>query len=569
MENIRKLTINEVLEIVSKTNNKEIENGKKGTGFWLFKKDIDKYPKAYSENSPLKMNYYGLFDNDNANCIALSAVAYDCPFTYNDYPCVIRIESVKNGAGMRMLNWLFYYLQKEGYKGITINIANTDYTEKYKKMGFETYSKNPLYMEKTFQKYISDSVNESESFKKPVERKVIERTKEKIVIEYFFGKNGLGLTDELVEIGKEIDTLSKTHSIVLSDPYFDALDDIYSFKAILYPLSEEERLKRKEMGLFEWENPFRKKTEKDFAEDSFTQMLYMIQDANETKDFDKILDCIYKINELMENPLFINGYVSDLFHKNDNEGIGNFFIKELSKAFKFIETEYIPDNLKHELDMIKWEMNQLIFTGYLGIDPKDLNGSLYLIESYVSGVYGDPTFSTGYPSNRYDAGYKYNIRNLNHDFEGQKQPPTREQILIHVGSYISAKDKNDNWISGRIYRIVKDENGFIKKVWIFDKNGKIINVNIDSITAVPNGRGFISQKIMSYDDINSKYPIVESVKEKGTPVYFGLDGKKYILTLNEGEVIIGEIKNRKVVSLKSVYDIDNKFANKIQKKIFS
>lgn len=569
MENIRKLSINEVLEIISKSKSQEIEKGKKGTGFWLFQKDIEKYPKSFTDNSPIKMNYYGLFDNDNSKCIALSAIAYDCPFTYENYPCIIRIESIKNGAGMRMLNWLFYYLQKEGYEGIVINIFSKDYEEKYKKMGFEPYSNNPLYMQKTFRKYISDSVNESENKKPKIKRKIIERTKKKTVIEYLFGKNGSGLTDELVEIGKDIDVLSHTNFIVLSDPYFDALDDVYSFKVILHRLSEEDILNRKKMGILEWVNPFKKKTDKDFAEESLTQMLYMVQDANETQDSDKILDCIYKINELMENPLFINGYVTDLFHKNDNEGIGNKFIDELSKAFKFMENQNIPDTLKHELEMIKWEMNQLIFTGYLGMDIKDLDGSLYLIESYVSGVYGDPTFSTGYPSNRYDAGYKYNIRNLNHDFEGQKQPATKEEMLIHVGSYVSAKDKNDNWISGRIYKIVKDENGFIKKVWIFDKNGKIINVDIDSVTAVPNGRGFMSQKVMSYDDINSKYPIVESVKEKGKPVYFGLDGRKYILTLNEGEVVIGEIRNRKIISLESVYDIDNKFANRIQKKILS
>lgn len=566
MENIRKLSINDVLKIIGKTNNQEIEKGKKGIGFWLFKKDIEKYPTTFTDNSPLKMNYFGLFDDDNSKCIALSAVSFDCPYSYNNYPCIIRIESTKNGAGIRMLNWLFYYLQKEGYDGVVIDIYNKNYAESYKKMGFENFSNDPLYMQKTFKKYISDSVNESINTTVPIEKKIIEKSDKKTVIEYLFGKNGSGLTTELIEIGKDIDKYSKTNTVILSDPYFDVLDDLYSFYVNLYPMSKEDILRKKELGLLEWADP---QNNKELAEDALMQMLYMIQDANETKNFSTVLDAIFKINELMENPLLLNNSVSDLFHKNDDEGIGNKFVAELTKAFKFVENGDIPKVLKQELAMKKWEMNQIIAYAYMETNVSDLDGNLYLIESYVSGVYGDPTFSTGYPSNRYDAGYKYNIRNLNHDFEGQKQKPQKEQTLIHVGSYIAAKDKNDDWVCGRIYKIDKDENGFIRKVWVFNKNGKIVNVNVDSVTAVPNGKEYTSKALMSYDDINSKYPIIESVKHNGKPIYFGLDGKKYILTLNEGEVVIGEIKNQKLISLESVYDINNNFANRIQKKILS
>ncbi len=566
MENIRKLSINDVLKIIGKTNNQEIEKGKKGIGFWLFKKDIEKYPTTFTDNSPLKMNYFGLFDDDNSKCIALSAVSFDCPYSYNNYPCIIRIESTKNGAGIRMLNWLFYYLQKEGCDGVVIDIYNENYAESYKKMGFENFSNDPLYMQKTFKKYISDSVNESINTTVPIEKKIIEKSDKKTVIEYLFGKNGSGLTTELIEIGKDIDRYSKTNTVILSDPYFDVLDDLYSFYVNLYPMSKEDILRKKELGLLEWADP---QSNKELAEDALMQMLYMIQDANETKNFSTVLDAIFKINELMENPLLLNNSISDLFHKNDDEGIGNKFVAELTKAFKFIENGDIPKVLKQELAMKKWEMNQIIAYAYMETNVSDLDGNLYLIESYVSGVYGDPTFSTGYPSNRYDAGYKYNIRNLNHDFEGQKQKPTKEQTLIHVGSYIAAKDKNDDWVCGRIYRIDKNENGFIRKVWVFNKNGKIVNVNVDSVTAVPNGKEYTSKALMSYDDINSKYPIIESVKHNGKPIYFGLDGKKYILTLNEGEVVMGEIKNQKLISLESVYDINNNFANRIQKKILS
>ena len=569
MENIRKLSINDVLEIIGKTNNQEIEKGKKGIGFWLFKKDIEKYPTTFTDNSPLKMNYFGLFDDDNSKCIALSAVSFDCPYSYNNYPCIIRIESTKNGAGIRMLNWLFYYLQKEGCDGVVIDIYNENYAESYKKMGFENFSNDPLYMQKTFKKYISDSVNESINTTVPIEKKIIEKSGKKTIIEYLFGKNGSGLTTELIEIGKDIDRYSKTNTVILSDPYFDVLDDLYSFYVNLYPLSEDDIAKKKKLGLLEWKNPTYKKNELELAEDAMTQLVYMLQDANESNDSDKILDTIYKINELIETPIFFSTETRFLFHEDDNEGIGNKFVEELSKAFKFIENRDIPDVLRQELATIKWELNQIIIISLMCTTPSKLDGNLRIIESYVSGVYGDPTFSTGYPSNRYDAGYKYNIRNLNHDFEGQKQKPTKEQTLIHVGSYIAGKDKNDDWVCGRIYRIDKDENGFIRKVWVFNKNGKIVNVNVDSVTAVPNGKEYTPKALMSYDDINSKYPIIESVKHNGKPIYFGLDGKKYILTLNEGEVVIGEIKNQKLISLESVYDINNNFANRIQKKILS
>lgn len=53
-----------------------------------------------------------------------------------------------------------------------------------------------------------------------------------INIEYEFGKNGLGITNELELIGNEIADLSKDYNLYLSDPFFDTLDDVYSFKVV-------------------------------------------------------------------------------------------------------------------------------------------------------------------------------------------------------------------------------------------------------------------------------------------------------------------------------------------------
>lgn len=46
-------------------------------------------------------------------------------------------------------------------------------------------------------------------------------------ITYCFGKNGQGVTDELLILGGMIKDLSKRFRVYLSDPYFDTVDDVY------------------------------------------------------------------------------------------------------------------------------------------------------------------------------------------------------------------------------------------------------------------------------------------------------------------------------------------------------
>lgn len=42
-----------------------------------------------------------------------------------------------------------------------------------------------------------------------------------------FGKNGYGLTDELITIGKRVKELSKYNLVYLADSFIDTLDDVY------------------------------------------------------------------------------------------------------------------------------------------------------------------------------------------------------------------------------------------------------------------------------------------------------------------------------------------------------
>jgi len=68
------------------------------------------------------------------------------------------------------------------------------------------------------------------------EKQINEKEKELIID---FGKNMLGITDELVKIGKKIEELSKDNSIYLRDTFIDEVDDVYQFKFVLFKKNEE------------------------------------------------------------------------------------------------------------------------------------------------------------------------------------------------------------------------------------------------------------------------------------------------------------------------------------------
>jgi hypothetical protein len=56
-----------------------------------------------------------------------------------------------------------------------------------------------------------------------------------------FGKNGQGITNELVLIGKRIEDLSEYYNVYMSsDSFIDAADDVYTLKFILSPKKEEQ-----------------------------------------------------------------------------------------------------------------------------------------------------------------------------------------------------------------------------------------------------------------------------------------------------------------------------------------
>lgn len=57
-------------------------------------------------------------------------------------------------------------------------------------------------------------------------------------IEIHFGKNGLGLTNELTIIGEKIHELSKKGLVYIKDCFIDSIDDVYDLTLTLKPFKE-------------------------------------------------------------------------------------------------------------------------------------------------------------------------------------------------------------------------------------------------------------------------------------------------------------------------------------------
>lgn len=53
-----------------------------------------------------------------------------------------------------------------------------------------------------------------------------------------FGKNKMGLSDELITIGQKINELSKSNTVLLLDAFCDPADDVYQFKFLVTLKSE-------------------------------------------------------------------------------------------------------------------------------------------------------------------------------------------------------------------------------------------------------------------------------------------------------------------------------------------
>jgi hypothetical protein len=69
-----------------------------------------------------------------------------------------------------------------------------------------------------------------------------QRRKPKFVVKgemnFSFGKNGLGLSDEFLELGKVIALLSEDNYIYMKESFIDNCDDVYDLKFDIIPHDE-------------------------------------------------------------------------------------------------------------------------------------------------------------------------------------------------------------------------------------------------------------------------------------------------------------------------------------------
>ena len=91
----------------------------------------------------------------------------------------------------------------------------------------------------TFESHIIEGCPINEMNANELPSKVTKKEK-KDKITYSFGKNGCGLSDELIKIGKDVKKLSKDNNVYIDDVFVDSLDDVYDLTIATHKLNEEE-----------------------------------------------------------------------------------------------------------------------------------------------------------------------------------------------------------------------------------------------------------------------------------------------------------------------------------------
>lgn len=201
----------------------------------------------------------------------------------------------------------------------------------------------------------------------------------------------------------------------------------------------------------------------------------------------------------------------------------------------------IFDNIKEHRKTIKFK--------------KKLNEGVY------GGVAMDQTFGASYGVQG-TSGYVYSIKPLSFNLQGHVMPKQPSFRYIHKGCEVTSRDKNGNDVKGRIYRIVKDMDGYITQVYIFnDRTGRIIPINIDKIELVNynNKKSLIITEMLNMSD--DKLLLTEAVKKQGLIEAKNNNGR-FIATLSEGLVHIIKTKyiNDKeyVIGFQPIFESDDK-----------
>lgn len=142
-------------------------------------------------------------------------------------------------------------------------------------------------------------------------------------ITYEFGKNGWGLSDELIKIGKDIKKLSKNNNVYIDSANIDSLDDVYDLTVSTKPITEGA------WGTGILDNDLALDYQSEFAEETLNTMLADIQntsDVNHTwAKVGVLIDFLkkYKEDEVIFTDVFSQAIdtakntLKALYHNND------------------------------------------------------------------------------------------------------------------------------------------------------------------------------------------------------------------------------------------------------------
>ena len=90
-----------------------------------------------------------------------------------------------------------------------------------------------------FENYRANGTQLNEIDNQDLDSSVTKKQSSKDKITFSFGKNGLGLTDELTKVGKEVEDLSKDNNVYIEKVFVDSLDDVYDVTVRVLPKDKE------------------------------------------------------------------------------------------------------------------------------------------------------------------------------------------------------------------------------------------------------------------------------------------------------------------------------------------
>lgn len=199
---------------------------------------------------------------------------------------------------------------------------------------------------------------------------------------------------------------------------------------------------------------------------------------------------------------------------------------------------------------------------------KPRNIDSILNESYFTGGAAmDPYLANNGGTSRDNYGYHYKTLFFNHSLENKNKGTNLDGTsFLMRGSKVSGLNRKGERIVGHIWKIDKDSNGFIQKVYILS-NGKPTLVDIDSIH--PEIRS-ISKNHLLYikESFTPEKAVIMDYLIKYGHINFIFENKNYIATMNNGSALILELnKKHNITKISNLLECDNKLTSTIYKKI--